>query len=128
MKARGQSIASLGSSYETPCGPFVAPHRSPSDPRVRIVTRRPTGAAVTALSQSRVLRAAATIVLRGDGRPVVEGIPEPRITGALRSVGDRVLNVACAMLCNGTQFNPSLESQKMLATGRKSPRCRHPQQ
>ena len=31
---------------------------------------------------------------------------------ALRSVGDRLLNVACAMLRNGTQFNPSLESQK----------------
>jgi hypothetical protein len=29
-----------------------------------------------------------------------------------RSVGDRLLNVACAMLRNGTQFNPSLESQK----------------
>jgi hypothetical protein len=31
---------------------------------------------------------------------------------ALRSVGDRLLNVACAMLRNGTQFNPLLESQK----------------
>jgi transposase len=36
---------------------------------------------------------------------------------ALRSVGDRLLNVACAMLRNGTKFNPSLESQKMLANG-----------
>src|SRR6516164_3648167 len=40
----------------------------------------------------------------------------------LRSVGDRLLNVACAMLRNGTQFNPSLESQKCLLNGRKSPR------
>jgi transposase len=31
---------------------------------------------------------------------------------ALRSVGDRLLNVACAMLRNGTQFNPSLKGQK----------------
>jgi len=31
---------------------------------------------------------------------------------ALRSVGDRLLNVACAMLRSDTQFNPSLESQK----------------
>jgi hypothetical protein len=31
---------------------------------------------------------------------------------ALRSVDDRLLNVACAMLGNGTQFNPSLEGQK----------------
>jgi hypothetical protein len=31
---------------------------------------------------------------------------------ALRSVGDRPLNVPCAMLRNGTQFNPSLQSQK----------------
>jgi transposase len=30
---------------------------------------------------------------------------------ALRSVADRLLNVACAMLKNGTQFNPSLEAQ-----------------
>jgi uncharacterized protein (DUF934 family) len=35
----------------------------------------------------------------------------------LRSVGDRLLNVACAMLRNGTQFNPSLEGQKVLANG-----------
>jgi hypothetical protein len=35
----------------------------------------------TALSQSRALRATATIVLRGDASPVVEGIPEARITG-----------------------------------------------
>ncbi len=31
---------------------------------------------------------------------------------ALRSVGDRLLNVACAMLRNGTCFNPSLGGQK----------------
>jgi hypothetical protein len=31
---------------------------------------------------------------------------------ALRSVGDRLLNVACAMLRNGTQFNPSWAGQK----------------
>ena len=31
---------------------------------------------------------------------------------ALRSVGDRLLNVACAMLKAGTIFNPSLASQK----------------
>jgi hypothetical protein len=30
---------------------------------------------------------------------------------ALRSVADRLLNVACAMLKNGTLFNPSLEAQ-----------------
>lgn len=30
---------------------------------------------------------------------------------ALRSVGDRLLNVACSMLRNGTLFNPSLEPQ-----------------
>jgi hypothetical protein len=37
--------------------------------------------AVTTLSQSSVLGAAARIVLSGDARPMVEGIPEPRITG-----------------------------------------------
>jgi transposase len=31
---------------------------------------------------------------------------------ALRSVADRLLNVACAMLKNGALFNPSLEAQK----------------
>jgi transposase len=31
---------------------------------------------------------------------------------ALRSVADRLLNVACAMLKNGTLFNPALETQK----------------
>ena len=31
---------------------------------------------------------------------------------ALRSVADRLLNVACAMLKTGTTFNPSLEAQK----------------
>ena len=31
---------------------------------------------------------------------------------ALRSVADRLLNVACAMLKTGTLFNPSLEAQK----------------
>ena len=36
---------------------------------------------------------------------------------AAHSVGDRLLNVACAMLRNGTQFNPSLESQKVIAKG-----------
>src|SRR5271166_3411797 len=30
---------------------------------------------------------------------------------ALRSVADRLLNVACAMLKNGTLFNPSLKAQ-----------------
>jgi transposase len=30
---------------------------------------------------------------------------------ALRSVADRLLNVACAMLKNGTRFNPSLQAQ-----------------
>jgi hypothetical protein len=39
---------------------------------------------------------------------------------ALRSVGP-ALNVACAILRNGIQFNPSLESRKMLANSRKSP-------
>jgi transposase len=33
---------------------------------------------------------------------------------ALRSVGDRLLNVACAMLRNRTPFNPSLPSQSLL--------------
>ncbi len=32
---------------------------------------------------------------------------------ALRSVADRLLNVACAMLKNGTLFNPSLEAQNV---------------
>lgn len=32
---------------------------------------------------------------------------------ALRSVADRLLNVACAMLKNGTTFNPSLARQKI---------------
>jgi hypothetical protein len=36
---------------------------------------------VTALSQSGVLGVAATIVLYGNARPVIEGILEPRITG-----------------------------------------------
>jgi hypothetical protein len=36
---------------------------------------------------------------------------------ALRSVGDRLLNVAGAMLRDRTPFNPSLESQKVLAKG-----------
>ena len=31
---------------------------------------------------------------------------------ALRSIADRLLNVACAMLKNGTTFNPSLTAQK----------------
>ena len=31
---------------------------------------------------------------------------------ALRSVADRLLNVACAMLKTGTTFNPSLAAQK----------------
>jgi hypothetical protein len=31
---------------------------------------------------------------------------------ALRQVGDRLLNVACAMLKSGTTFNPSLAAQK----------------
>ena len=31
---------------------------------------------------------------------------------ALRSVADRLLNVACAMLKSGTTFNPSLIAQK----------------
>jgi transposase len=31
---------------------------------------------------------------------------------ALRSVADRLLNVACAMLKTRTLFNPSLEAQK----------------
>jgi transposase len=31
---------------------------------------------------------------------------------ALRSVADRLLNVACAMLKNGARFNPSLQAQK----------------
>ena len=30
---------------------------------------------------------------------------------ALRQVGDRLLNVACAMLRSGTTFNPSLAAQ-----------------
>ena len=30
---------------------------------------------------------------------------------ALRSVADRLLNVACAMLKNGTLFNPLLETR-----------------
>jgi transposase len=30
---------------------------------------------------------------------------------ALRSVADRLLNVACAKLKNGTRFNPSLQAQ-----------------
>ncbi len=30
---------------------------------------------------------------------------------ALRSVADRLLNVACAMLKNGALFNPSLNAQ-----------------
>jgi hypothetical protein len=59
----------------------VAKHRA-SDIEQPIADRAEgTCVAVTALSQSRVLRAAATIVLHGEPCPVVEGIPEPRITG-----------------------------------------------
>ena len=59
----------------------VAKHRA-GDIEQPIADRaESTCVAVTALSQSRVLRAAATIVLHSDACPVVEGIPEPRITG-----------------------------------------------
>jgi hypothetical protein len=38
----------------------------------------------------------------------------------LRSVGDRLLNVACAMLRNGTQSNPLIgKPKKCLLKGRK---------
>jgi len=41
---------------------------------------------------------------------------------ALRSVADRLLNVACAMLKTGTTFNPSLAAQKnLLLKGGESP-------
>jgi hypothetical protein len=36
---------------------------------------------------------------------------------ALRSVADRLLNVACAMLRDGTLFEPSLHVQNALAKG-----------
>jgi transposase len=36
---------------------------------------------------------------------------------ALRSVADRLLNVACAMLRDGTLFDPSVHMQKPLAKG-----------
>jgi hypothetical protein len=58
--------------------------------------------AVTALSQSRVLRAAATIVLRSDARPVVEGIPEPRITGK-SSRDDTALTGSLGDRCSATK-------------------------
>jgi hypothetical protein len=59
----------------------VAKHRA-GDVEQPIADRAEgTCVAVTAEAQSRVLSAAARIVLRGDACPVVEGIPEPRITG-----------------------------------------------
>jgi transposase len=39
---------------------------------------------------------------------------------ALRSVGDRLLNVACAMLRNRTPFNPSLPSQSSLPSQKRA--------
>jgi transposase len=39
---------------------------------------------------------------------------------ALRSVADRLLNVACAMLKTGSTFNPSLAGQKILLKGEKT--------
>ena len=43
-----------------------------------------------------------------------------RLSSARSAIG--LLNVACAMLRNGAQFDLSLENQKRLLTGRKSPR------
>jgi hypothetical protein len=58
--------------------------------------------AVTALSQGRVLRAAATIVPHGDARPVVEGVPEPRITGE-SSRNDTALSGTLGDRCGRTK-------------------------
>jgi len=46
---------------------------------------------------------------------------------ALRCVGDRLLNVACAMLRTGAQFNPSLEGQKRLLADRRATARYHKQ-
>src|SRR5215469_15984335 len=99
----------------TPWGLFVALLLSPSVPEKScIVTRRLAcnprlqnalyhWARVAVQHDPRSRAKYAALRLRGHGH-----------APALRSVGDRLLNVACAMLRNGTQFNPSLESQKML--------------
>ena len=49
--------------------------------------------------------------------PEAAGMPALRSRGhshgrALRSIADRLLNVACAMLKTGTAFNPSLAAEK----------------
>jgi hypothetical protein len=61
-----------------------------------------TYVAVAALAQSGVLAAAATTVLHGNARPVVEGILEPRITGE-PSRDDAALAGALGHRCSATK-------------------------
>jgi hypothetical protein len=62
--------------------------------------------AVTTLSQSSVLGVAASVVLNGDARPVIEGVLEPGITGK-SSGDDTALAGALGDRCSATKGSQS---------------------
>jgi hypothetical protein len=63
--------------------------------------------AVTTLSQSSVLGVAASVVLNGDARPVIEGVLEPGITGK-SSGDDTALAGALGDRCSATKGSQSV--------------------